>query len=127
VVRVTTKFARFEVEAKSSREGVQKSILRKMPSSAKKKQQDCWQGSCGSNANHGGDQQEREGGDGGGSKEYTSGANQCCQGAEISAAKHKRGRNKLIGAEYLPDLSKKGRKGAELFLQFKTTRFFTEN
>jgi hypothetical protein len=40
--------------------------------------------------------------------------------AEISAAKHKKGRKKLVGpgksgAELLPDLSKKGRKGAELF------------
>jgi hypothetical protein len=45
---------------------------------------------------------------------------QCCQGAEISAAKHKKGRKKLAGpgksgADLLPDLSKKGRKGAELF------------
>jgi hypothetical protein len=39
---------------------------------------------------------------------------QCCQGAEISAAKLKKGRKKF-GAEPLPDLSKKGRKGAELF------------
>jgi hypothetical protein len=29
-------------------------------------------------------------------------------------------------AEYLPDLSKKGRKGAKLFLKFKTARFLTE-
>jgi hypothetical protein len=31
------------------------------------------------------------------------------------------------GAEYLPDLSKKGRKGAELFLKFKTAKYLTEN
>jgi hypothetical protein len=46
--------------------------------------------------------------------------NQCCKGAEISAAKHKKGRKNLSGpgksaAELLPDFSKKGRKGAELF------------
>jgi hypothetical protein len=39
---------------------------------------------------------------------------------EISASKHKKGRKKLAGpgksgAELLPDLPKKGRKGAELF------------
>jgi hypothetical protein len=44
---------------------------------------------------------------------------QCCHGAEISAAKHKKGRKKLAGpgksgAELSPYLSKKGRKGAEL-------------
>jgi hypothetical protein len=38
---------------------------------------------------------------------------QCCQGAEISAAKHKKGRKKI--GEILPDFSKKGQKGAELF------------
>jgi hypothetical protein len=47
--------------------------------------------------------------------------NQCCQGAEISAAKLKKGRKKLAGpgksgAELFPNLSKKGRKGAKLFL-----------
>jgi hypothetical protein len=52
---------------------------------------------------------------------------ECCQGAEISAAKHKRGRKKLCGAEYLPDLSQKGQKGAEFFLKFKTAKFLTEN
>jgi hypothetical protein len=31
------------------------------------------------------------------------------------------------GDEYLPDLSKKGRKGAELFLKFKIAKFLTEN
>jgi hypothetical protein len=46
---------------------------------------------------------------------------QCCQGAEVSAAKLKKGRNKFgepgkSGAELLPDLSKKDRKWAELFL-----------
>jgi hypothetical protein len=43
---------------------------------------------------------------------------QCCQGAEISAAKHKKSQKKFggkVGAELFPDLSKKVRKGAELF------------
>jgi hypothetical protein len=31
------------------------------------------------------------------------------------------------GAEYLPDLSKKGQKGAELFLKFNKAKFLTEN
>jgi hypothetical protein len=58
--------------------------------------------------------------------------NQCCQGAEISAAKHKKGRIKLAGsgksgAKLLPDLSKKSRKGAELFssLVFHKTLYFS--
>jgi hypothetical protein len=45
----------------------------------------------------------------------TKGAENNCVGPEGS------------GAEHLPDLSKKGRKGAELFLKFKTAKFLTEN
>jgi hypothetical protein len=45
----------------------------------------------------------------------TKGAEKNCVGPEKS------------GAEYLPDLTKKGRKGAELFLKFKTAKFLTEN
>jgi uncharacterized C2H2 Zn-finger protein len=56
---------------------------------------------------------------------------QCCQGAEISAAKQKGAEKNSVGpgkfeAEFLADLSKKGRNGAELFwgLNFhKITRF----
>jgi hypothetical protein len=44
----------------------------------------------------------------------TKGAERNCLGLEKS------------GVEYLPDLSKKGRKGAKLFLKFKTARFLTE-
>jgi hypothetical protein len=48
-------------------------------------------------------------------------SSQCCQGAEISAAKHKKGRKLLGGAgkvrgRTFARFSKKGRKGAELFL-----------
>jgi hypothetical protein len=47
---------------------------------------------------------------------------QCCQKAEISAAKHKRGRQKLCGAwkiwgRILGRFAKKGRKGAGLLIE----------
>jgi hypothetical protein len=45
----------------------------------------------------------------------TKGAEKNCVGPEKS------------GAEFLPDLTKKGRKGADLFLMFKTAKFLTEN
>jgi hypothetical protein len=59
-------------------------------------------------------------------------SDQCCQGAKILAAKHKRAGKKLAGlgksgVELLPDLSKKGSKGAEFFssLVFHKIIFFS--
>jgi hypothetical protein len=61
---------------------------------------------------------------------------QCCQGNEISAAKHTRGRKNCVGkgnsgAELLADLLKKGRNGAEFFFVVwfctKTVIFLVEN